>query len=180
MAEAKIHSLKTGQIWTRAIIAVVIVLTVLWVLLRLDIAESYLWIKAMHVIAVICWMVGMLYLPRLFVYHCRALKDAACSELFKIMERRLLRYIINPAMVAAWITGLWMAWEIYHFQGGWLHLKLAAVMLLSGFHGFLARSTRQFAENRNRFSEKNWRVLNEVPTVLMIVAIIAVIVKIPS
>jgi len=179
MAE-KNHSLKTNCIWIRAAIAILIVVTALWFLFYLDSDSAYLWIKAVHVVAIISWMAGMLYLPRLFVYHCSAKEDSVQSETFKIMERRLLRYIINPGMVVAWITGLWMALEIYHFQGGWLHFKLGVVVLLSAFHGFLARATRHFAEDNNRFSEKVWRILNEVPTLLMIVAVIAVIVKIPD
>lgn len=180
MADGKIHSLTTAQVWIRAIIAIVVVAVVLGILSFLE-ADGFteLWIKAIHVIAIISWMAGMLYLPRLFVYHCHAEIGSKQSETFKIMERRLLRYIINPAMVVAWITGLWLAWKLYQFHGGWLHLKLAAVVLLSGFHGVLARGTRFFAEDRNKWSEKIWRILNEVPTLLMIIAVIAVIVKIP-
>lgn len=96
------------------------------------------------------------------------------------MERRLLCYIMNPAMVIAWITGLWIAWKIYDFRGGWLHLKFIVVILLSAFHGFLMRATRHFAQNRNQLSEKSWRILNEVPTALIIIAVIAVIIKIPD
>lgn len=180
MGEKNIHSLKTGHIWMRAITAIVIVIAALWALFSVDHGLAYPWIKAVHVIAVICWMAGMLYLPRLFVYHCQAERDSVLSDTFKGMERRLLRYIINPAMIIAWITGLWIAWEIYRFQGGWLHLKLTCVILLSAFHGFLVRSTRHFAEDRNHLQERTWRFLNEVPTVLMIVAVIAVIVRIPA
>lgn len=180
MPESKAHSLTTRHIWMRAVTALLIVIVALWGLFNLDHGNAYLWIKAVHVIAVICWMAGMLYLPRLFIYHCAAKEDFSQSETFKLMERRLLRYIINPAMIVAWITGLWIAWEIYGFRGGWLHLKFAAVILLSAFHGFLVRATRHFAEDRNHLSGKTWRILNEVPTVLMIVAVIAVIVKIPD
>ncbi|RCL02379.1 MAG: putative membrane protein [Candidatus Tokpelaia sp. JSC189] len=142
--------------------------------------NTYLWIKAVHVIAVISWMAAMLYLPRLFIYHCRTRKDFSQSKTFKLMERRLLCYIMNPAMVIAWITGLWIAWKIYDFRGGWLHLKFIVVILLSAFHGFLMRATRHFAQNRNQLSEKSWRILNEVPTALIIIAVIAVIIKIPD
>lgn len=179
MTEPK-KSMTTGKIWARAIIAILVVAIVLWALFHVNL-DTYpnfpLWMKAIHVIAIISWMAGMLYLPRLFVYHCRAQIGSVQSETFKIMERRLLRAIINPAMIVAWITGLWMAWELYQFHGGWLHLKLAAVVILSGFHGVLSRGTRHFAEDRNNFSEKTWRIMNEVPTVLMIIAVIAVIVK---
>lgn len=170
----------TGTIWLRAVVSILIVVIVLWGVFHVnpdDYPNAVLWIKAVHVIAVISWMAGMLYLPRLFVYHCRAEIGSQQSETFKIMERRLLRAIINPAMIVSWITGLWMAWEVYQFHGGWLHFKLTAVVLLSGFHGVLSRGVRHFAEDRNNFSEKTWRILNEVPTVLMIIAVIAVIVK---
>lgn len=175
-----IRKMTTRQIWTRAIVGVAIVFVVLWVMFHVnlnDYPDAFLWIKAIHVIAIICWMAGMLYLPRLFVYHCRADNNPFMSNTFKIMERRLLRAIINPAMVISWITGLYMAWDVYQFHGGWLHLKLAAVIFLSAFHGFLSYSVRQFAEDKNRFSERSWRILNEVPTIFMIVAVIMVIVK---
>jgi len=189
MTEVKVHSFysavkrqcfRAGRIWKRAAAAILVIVAALWILFCLDSGSTYLWIKAVHVVAVISWMAGMLYLPRLFVYHCAAKKDSVQSETFKIMERSLLRYIINPGMVATWVTGLWMAWEIYHFHGGWLHLKLGAVLLLSAFHGFLARAARHFAGDHKRFSEKTWRILNEVPTLLMIVAVVAVIIKIPT
>jgi len=168
------------QIWTRAVVSIVIVGVVLSLMFHVNLdqyPEASLWIKAIHVIAIISWMAGMLYLPRLFVYHCQTAIGTSQSETFKVMERKLLRLIINPAMVVAWITGLWMAWELYQFQGAWLHAKLLIVLLLSGFHGFLSAATRHFTEDRNRFSEKAWRMFNEVPTVLMILAVIVVIVK---
>ena len=137
----------------------------------------YEWIKALHVIAVIAWMAGMLYLPRLFVYHCEAERGSRQSETFKLMERRLLRLIINPAMVVAWVTGLWMAYEAAFFRSGWLHGKLLLVILLSGAHGMFAGAVRKFAEDRNTRSQKFYRIVNEVPTVLMIGIVILVIVK---
>lgn len=176
----KKNVMTTGTIWLRAIVSLLIVVVILWGLFHVNpeiYPDSVLWIKAVHVISIICWMAGMFYLPRLFVYHCQADIGSKQSETFKIMERRLLRAIINPAMIASWITGLWMAWEVYAFHGGWLHLKLLTVVLLSGYHGLLSRGVRHFAEDRNTFSEKTWRVLNEVPTILMIIAVIAVIVK---
>lgn len=179
MTNSKTH-MTTGTIWLRAIISILIVVVVLWALFHVN-PEQYpnatLWIKSFHVISIICWMAGMFYLPRLFVYHCRAETGSKQSETFKIMERRLLRAIINPAMIASWITGLWLAWEVYALQGGWLHLKLLVVVILSGYHGLLSRGVRHFAEDRNNISEKTWRILNEVPTVLMIIAVIDVIVK---
>ncbi|TIT74487.1 MAG: TIGR00701 family protein, partial [Mesorhizobium sp.] len=96
-----------------------------------------------HVIAVISWMAGMLYLPRLFVYHADAEKGSAQSETFKVMERRLLRAIINPAMIATWVFGLWLAWKGFAFHGGWLHAKIALVLVLSGLHGYLAGAVRK-------------------------------------
>lgn len=168
------------KIWIRTLLSVVIVAIIVGLLFHVnldDYPNAYSWLKALHVIAIICWMAGMLYLPRLFVYHCGVQIGSVQSETFKIMERRLLRAIINPAMIAAWITGLWLAWKIFQFQGGWLHLKLLIVVLLSVFHGVLARGTRHFNEDRNVFSQKTWRIMNEIPTVLMIIAVIAVIVK---
>lgn len=140
-------------------------------------ADFYLWLKAFHVIAVIAWMAGMLYLPRLFVYHCAAPKGSQQSETFKVMERRLLKAIINPAMSVAWVLGLWLAWEGFGFRGGWLHAKIALVLVMSGLHGYLVRWVREFAEDRNTRSARFYRIINEVPTVLMIGIVILVIVK---
>jgi putative membrane protein len=137
----------------------------------------YLWLKAFHVIAIIAWMAGMLYLPRLFVYHAVAETGSVQSETFKVMERRLLRAIINPAMIATWILGLWLAWSGHWFSAPWLHGKLVLVLALSGFHGMLARWTKDFAADRNRHSQKFFRIMNEVPTLLMIAVVILVVVK---
>jgi protoporphyrinogen IX oxidase len=140
-------------------------------------AQFYPWVKALHVIAVISWMAGMLYLPRLFVYHAEAERGSSQSETFKVMERRLLRAIVNPAMIATWILGLWLAWKGFQFTGGWLHLKIAAVIGFSAVHGYFARAVRMFAEDRNDRSARYWRMMNEVPTLLMIAIVILVIVK---
>jgi putative membrane protein len=137
----------------------------------------YEWIKAFHVIAVIAWMAGMLYLPRLFVYHCEAEAGSRQSETFKVMERRLLRAIINPAMIAAWVLGLGLAYEGGWFAAHWLQAKIALVLGLSAVHGFLARWVRDFAADRNRKSQKFYRILNEVPAILMIGIVILVVVK---
>ena len=137
----------------------------------------YLWLKAAHVIAVIAWMAGMLYLPRLFVYHSTAEAGSAQSETFKIMERRLLKAIINPAMIATWVLGLWLAWEGGFVKAGWLHGKLALVVALSALHGLFARWVKDFAADRNPRSPKFYRIINEVPTVLMIGIVILAIVK---
>jgi putative membrane protein len=161
----------------RIVVSLVVVALGVWALFHVNPADAYLWVKSLHVIAVIAWMAGMLYLPRLFVYHTAAKPGSETSETFKVMERRLLRFIINPAMAVTWIAGLWMAWEIFGFQGGWLHVKLLLVVLMSGLHGYLSKSARLFAEDRNMRSAKHWRIINEVPTVLMILIVILVIVK---
>jgi len=137
----------------------------------------YLWFKAFHIVAVIAWMAGMLYLPRLFVYHCDAAPGSVQSETFKVMERRLLRAIINPAMIATWGFGLWLAWDAGFFSDAWLHAKLALVVILSGIHGFFARCVQDFARDRNTHSQRFFRIINEVPTLLMILIVILVVVK---
>jgi putative membrane protein len=137
----------------------------------------YEWAKALHVIAVIAWMAGMLYLPRLFVYHVDAEIGSKQSETFKIMERRLLKAIINPAMAVTWIVGLYLAWAGQWFSAPWFHGKLALVLAMSAVHGILTARVREFAEDRNTKSSKYFRVINEVPTVLMIGIVILVIVK---
>jgi putative membrane protein len=137
----------------------------------------YLWFKAFHIIAVIAWMAGMLYLPRLFVYHCDAEPGSAQSETFKVMERRLLNAIINPAMVVTWALGLWLAWDAGFFPEAWLHAKLLLVLILSGVHGFFVRCVRDFANDRNTRPQRFYRVINEVPTLLMILIVILVVVK---
>ena len=136
-----------------------------------------LWLKAFHIIAVIAWMAGMLYLPRLFVYHCDAEPGSKQSETFKVMEQRLLKAIINPAMAATWILGLWLAWHVGWFAAGWLHAKLALVVALSAVHGLLVRHVREFAADSNRHSAKYYRIINEVPTVLMIGIVLLAVLK---
>jgi putative membrane protein len=137
----------------------------------------YEWIKALHVIAVISWMAGMLYLPRLFVYHCEVEKGSRPSETFKVMERRLMRAIINPAMIVTWLAGLYLAWAGHWFSSGWLQIKLVLVLIMSAVHGLFSRWRRDFAADRNSRSQKFYRIINEVPTVLMIGIVILVIVK---
>jgi len=137
----------------------------------------YEWIKALHIVAVIAWMAGMLYLPRLFVYHCEAKAGSSQSETFKLMERRLLKVIINPAMIVTWLAGLYLAWSGHWLSASWLHAKLALVLALSGVHGFFARWAKDFAADRNSRSQKFYRIINEVPTVLMIAIVILVVVK---
>jgi putative membrane protein len=142
----------------------------------------YDWIKAFHLIAVISWMAGMLYLPRLFVYHCGAEPGSVQSETFKVMERRLLRAIINPAMIATWLLGLWLGWlgpdsRWGWFASGWLQAKIVLVLALSAMHGLFARWVKDFAADRNRNSQRFYRIINEVPTVIMIGIVILAVVK---
>jgi putative membrane protein len=140
----------------------------------------YLWLKALHIIAVISWMAGMLYLPRLFVYHCDAEPGSKQSETFKVMERRLLKAIINPAMIATWLLGLWLIWLMgkdAFLQAGWLQAKLALVIAMSGLHGLLVRWVKDFAADRNRHTGKFYRIVNEIPTVLMIFIVLLATVK---
>lgn len=137
----------------------------------------YDWIKALHVIAVISWMAGLLYLPRLMVYHCDAPAGSAQSETFKVMERRLLKAIMNPAMIVTWLAGLWLAWDGSWYLAGWFHAKFALVLAMSGFHGALSRWVKDFAADANRRAPRFYRVANEVPTLLMIGIVVLVIVK---
>ena len=137
----------------------------------------YEWIKAFHVMAVISWMAGMLYLPRLMVYHAEAQTGSIQSETFKIMERRLLKGIINPSMIVVWVLGLILAWQVQAFSQGWFHAKLAAVIALSAVHGYLSGAVRKFAEDRNEKPARHWRIVNEIPTLLMIAIVVLVIVK---
>lgn len=137
----------------------------------------YEWIKALHVIAVIAWMAGLLYLPRLFVYHTEAEAGSRQSETFKVMERRLLKAIMNPAMIVTWLAGLYLAFAGHWFSAGWFHGKLLLVILLSAVHGFLSRWVKDFAADRNTRTQRFFRIINEVPTVLMIGAVILVVVK---
>lgn len=138
---------------------------------------AYLWVKVVHVLAVIAWMAGMLYLPRLFVYHASVPAESSSSETFKVMERRLLRAIMTPALLVVWASGLWLAVSGQFFTSGWLHAKLFLVLLMSGLHGYCVVLTRQFAENRNVRTPTYYRVFNELPTVLLIAIVILVVVK---
>lgn len=139
--------------------------------------DGYLWIKALHIIAVISWMAGMLYLPRLYVYHSAVEPGSAPSETFKIMERRLLRAIINPAMVAAWVLGLMLVAHLDLWAVPWMHGKFALVLAMSLVHGAFARWRRHFAHDANRHTARFYRIMNEVPTVLMIGIVILVVVR---
>ncbi|MCJ2071451.1 protoporphyrinogen oxidase HemJ [Methylobacterium sp. J-030] len=138
----------------------------------------YDWIKAGHVISLIAWMAGMLYLPRLFVYHAGLPPGSeAQSATFKVMERRLLKAIMNPAMIATWLFGLTLAWMSGFYASPWLQAKVLLVLAMSGIHGWLARMVKDFAADRNTRAPRFYRILNEVPTLLMIGIVILAIVK---
>ncbi len=140
----------------------------------------YPWVKAFHIIAVISWMAGLLYLPRLFVYHSESEGNSDKSETFKIMERRLLKAIMTPAMLVSWILGLTLLLAYDNVSIGldaWFHAKLALVILLSIFHMYLGRLVGNFAADDNQHSAKFYRVLNEIPTILMVGIVILVIVR---
>lgn len=143
-------------------------------------SDAYPWIKAFHVISVIAWLSAMLYLPRLFVYHAEAGPQAAESAVFKVMERRLARLIMTPAMIATWVFGLALVATpgiIDWASDFWFHTKLLLVVALSGLHGFLLGRVRAFAEDRNRNGAGFYRLVNEVPTVIMVAVVILVIVR---
>ena len=137
----------------------------------------YLWLKALHIVAAISWMAGMLYLPRLFVYHAAAEAGSAQSETFKVMERRLLKAIMLPAMIVTWIAGIILMIQGQWFTAGWFHGKLVLVLAMTAMHGLLSRWARDFAADRNRHSQKFYRIANEIPTVLVIAIVVLVVVK---
>ena len=139
--------------------------------------KAYDWVKAIHIIAVIAWMAGIFYLPRLFVYHADSAPGSEKSETFKVMERRLLRFIMTPAMILTWLLGLTLAWKGGWFSAPWLHAKFVLVFLMSGAHGMMSRFVKDFAADKNRKSQKFYRIFNEVPTVLMILIVILAVVK---
>jgi putative membrane protein len=142
--------------------------------------ETYMWLKALHIIAVISWMAGMLYLPRLFVYHTQVKPGSEASELFKVMERKLMRVIINPAMIATWVFGLWLAFKINAFgpgNGHWLDAKLGLVLILQICHALMSRYRKAFARDQNIHSERFFRLFNEVPAVLMVGIVLLVVIR---
>ena len=142
-------------------------------------AVLYPWTKAFHVISMVAWMAGMFYLPRLFVYHCELQPGSAESERFKVMEYRLLRQIINPAMIATWTFGVMLVLTpgIVDWSAPWWYVKLTAVLLMSGFHGAMSKWRRLFMEDRNTKSHRFSRMANEVPTLLLVAIVIMVIVR---
>jgi putative membrane protein len=166
---------KTPAVRAAIALAVTVAATALVMLVLGE--QAYPWVKAVHVVAVISWMAGMLYLPRLFIYHCEAPEGSAMSETFKVMERRLLTIIINPAMIISWVLGLWLAWKAGFLADGWFHAKLAAALALSGVHGYFSAAVRRFGEDRNDKPARHWRIVNEVPTLLMIAIVVLVVVK---
>ena len=145
--------------------------------IRNALADYIPWILAFHIIAVMTWMAGMLYLPRLFVYHTQTKPGSESSERFKVMERKLLRGIVNPSMVAVWILGPVLAWLTGAYLDLWLQIKFVLVIILSGIHGYLVRCWRDFAADRNTRSERFYRILNEIPAVLMVLIVILFVVK---
>jgi putative membrane protein len=136
-----------------------------------------LWLKALHIMAFVAWFAGLFYLPRLFVYHADAKPGSELSETFKVMEYRLLTAIMTPAMIAVWITGPWLAYLMGAFSDGWLHAKIALVVLLSGYQGALSRWTRDFAADRNTHPAKFYRIINEVPTLFLVAIVLLVVLK---
>lgn len=137
------------------------------------------WLRALHIISVMAWMAGMLYLPRLFVYHADVPVGSEMSETFKVMEWRLLKIIINPAMISAWIFGLLMLysnWGVYQ-SAGWMHTKLLIAFLLSGVHGMLSRQVKIFRRDENKKSSRYFRILNEIPTIMMVLIIILAVIE---
>jgi putative membrane protein len=161
----------------RAAVALTLFVLVAALLMLYPPDDLYLWIKALHVIAVISWMAGLLYLPRLFVYHTDAPAGSVQSETFKVMEQRLYRVIMQPAMGLSWLLGLYLAWSVYGFQGGWLHAKLGLVVVLTGVHHYYGRAVKAFSEDRNMKTGRQWRFWNEAPALLMILIVIMVVVK---
>ena len=139
--------------------------------------EAYLWVKALHIISVIAWMAGMLYLPRLYVYHCAAEPGSTQSETFKVMERRLLRAITNPAMILAWILGFMLVAHLDAWAEPWMHAKFALLLGMQLIHAAFARWRRHFAADANRHDQRFYRIMNEVPTVLLIGIVILIVVK---
>ena len=141
---------------------------------------AYPWTKALHVVAIVSWMAGLLYLPRLFVYHAeRGRPGSELSETFKVMERRLLKVIMRPASIATWVLGLLLAGTpgVVDWGSGWIYVKLAAVLVLTWFHHWLLKRAKDFAADNNRVSARTFRMMNEVPTLALVVIAIMVVVK---
>jgi putative membrane protein len=136
-----------------------------------------LWVKALHIISVIAWMAGMLYLPRLFVYHAKGAKGSEASETFKVMERRLLKAIVNPSMILVFLTGFTLVYLTGDWRDGWWQAKFILVLGLAGLHGYFARCVRTFADDANKRPARFYRILNEAPAILMILVVVLAVVK---
>ncbi|CAN7637799.1 protoporphyrinogen oxidase HemJ [Rhizobium sp. LjRoot254] len=139
--------------------------------------DSYLWFKAFHIMAVIAWMAGLFYLPRLFIYHSDVAVGSESSELFKTMESRLYRIIMNPAMMMAWIFGLFIAWQGMWFSAGWLHVKFLGVIAMTGMHVYYGRAVKAFSRDERPRNIRHWRIMNEVPALLMILIVLMAVLK---
>jgi putative membrane protein len=174
-----------NKAWLRAAIALLVFIAIIALIVFLDPDNLYSWIKAFHIVAVIAWMAGMLYLPRLFIYHFDTRPGSESSELFKVMERRLLRIIMTPAMMLTWILGLTLVWKMLPPDGWldwmrdnlWLLVKLSSVILLTGVHVYLSRAQRAFLDDERPLSQRRWRMINELPALLMIVIVLMVVLK---
>jgi putative membrane protein len=177
MSERQIDRAPGRRARLRAFVAIGLFVALLAGLLLFKPDDLYLWIKALHIIAVMSWMAALLYMPRLFIYHTDAAPGSEQSETFKMMEQRLLKVIMNPAMMISWGLGLYLAWTVYGFQGGWLHAKLLFVVLLTGVHMRFSRAVRAFGRDENTRSARYWRLMNEAPTLLMILIVIMAVVK---
>lgn len=142
--------------------------------------DSYLLAKTLHLVSLISWMAGMLYLPRLYVYHAEAKIGSDASEMLKVMERKLLRFIMNPAMIATWGFGIWLIVITGYGApgtGGWIHAKIVLVLALSGLHGWFARTRKRFAADERPHNHKFFRIINEVVTILMVIIVALVVFK---
>lgn len=137
----------------------------------------YGWVKVLHIVAVISWMVGLFYLPRLFVYHSDCEVGSESARTFVVMEERLLKVIMRPALLTSWGAGLYLGWLGFEFMGIWLWLKIALVLGLTAFHGYLAGAARKFARGEKPGTARQWRMRNEIPTILMILIVVLVVIK---
>lgn len=139
--------------------------------------HPYLWFKWLHIVSMVAWMAAMFYLPRLYVYHTKAAPGSEMDETFKIMERRLLRAICNPAMIATFVFGICLAHYIDWQHAGWFHAKIGLLIIMTAFHGFLARWRKDFARGENKHSEKFYRIANEIPTILLLAIVFLAVLK---
>ena len=177
MTDAVAPKVRRSPVGVRALVALLVTLAGFGLAALYAPEGAYLWIKSLHILAVISWMAGLLYLPRLFINHVGLASGSTESQMLAGMEQRLLRIIMTPAMVLTWVAGLWLAWEGFQFHGAWLHAKIACVILMTGAHIFFAQAVSRFARDDNRYSSRFWRIANEVPALLMIAIVILVVVK---